>query len=352
MANPAGSANLDLLGDGLASDVERSLHDALEAGAVFPAGSDPLGIFRNTLAESIRDIENHERGLLLQRFLLQGPYEDGGTVPAEMVSQRLSDDDTAVATAFIFGFMVNSFKGALMELLACAPCLRLVRSLQERGRLAGSERLYVGDSVLAASRGSAGFAKGADFHILTLERSGRELTDIAVAGVAEVKSYSLSQRRIRRQLGRHLRRALLGLRVGDDEVPPGRIHVGDGQNRTLRIAVVPSSWKLPRTLAVEEIEGRKLLYVEEPEPRDEDRIRRTTKDEWRIVLRWSQEAIAAAAYEVTFWYMEKVGEVIYRSDVPADWSEMTPAEAGRNAVKMMLYYAILRALPGVNYICA
>jgi hypothetical protein len=36
-------------------------------------------------------------------------------------------------------------------------------------------------------------------------------------------------------------------------------------------------------------------------------------------------------------------EVIYRSGVPADWSEMTPAEAGRNAVKMMLYYAILRA---------
>jgi len=46
---------------------------------------------------------------------------------------------------------------------------------------------------------------------------------------------------------------------------------------------------------------------------------------------------------MTFWYMEKVGEVLYRAGVPDEWSEMTPAEAGRNAVKMMLYYAILRA---------
>jgi hypothetical protein len=49
---------------------------------------------------------------------------------------------------------------------------------------------------------------------------------------------------------------------------------------------------------------------------------------------------------MTFWYMEKVGEIIYRTKgdrpdpKPKDWEEMTPAEAGRNAVKMMLYYAI------------
>jgi hypothetical protein len=40
--------------------------------------------------------------------------------------------------------------------------------------------------------------------------------------------------------------------------------------------------------------------------------------------------------------MEKVGEVIYSRGVPREWSEMTPAEAGRNASKQMLYYAILR----------
>ena len=55
-----------------------------------------------------------------------------------------------------------------------------------------------------------------------------------------------------------------------------------------------------------------------------------------------QEALAAAAYDMTFWYMEKVGEVIYAQGLPRDWSDMTPAQAGRNAAKMMLYYAILR----------
>lgn len=30
----------------------------------------------------------------------------------------------------------------------------------------------------------------------------------------------------------------------------------------------------------------------------------------------------------------------YRDGVPKDWSEMTAAEAGKNAIKMMLYYAL------------
>jgi hypothetical protein len=45
---------------------------------------------------------------------------------------------------------------------------------------------------------------------------------------------------------------------------------------------------------------------------------------------------------MTFWYMEKVGEVIYAKSIPKGWEDMTPAEAGRNAVNVMLYYALLR----------
>ena len=45
---------------------------------------------------------------------------------------------------------------------------------------------------------------------------------------------------------------------------------------------------------------------------------------------------------MTFWYMEKIGEVIYSKSMPKGWEEMKPAEAGQNAAKMMLYYAILR----------
>ena len=45
---------------------------------------------------------------------------------------------------------------------------------------------------------------------------------------------------------------------------------------------------------------------------------------------------------MTFWYMEKIGEVIYSTSMPKEWDKMSPAGAGRNAVKMMLYYAIPR----------
>jgi hypothetical protein len=69
----------------------------------------------------------------------------------------------------------------------------------------------------------------------------------------------------------------------------------------------------------------------------------TGVNEWRIILPWSYEALAQAAYDMTFWYMGKIGEIIYSQSIPKEWSEMTPAEAGRNAIKMMLFYAIMRS---------
>jgi hypothetical protein len=51
--------------------------------------------------------------------------------------------------------------------------------------------------------------------------------------------------------------------------------------------------------------------------------------EWRVTLRWSKEALDAAAYGMTFWFMEKVGEVIYSSGVPKGWSEMSPPKRAR-----------------------
>lgn len=66
------------------------------------------------------------------------------------------------------------------------------------------------------------------------------------------------------------------------------------------------------------------------------------EDAWYVTLRWSKEALAAAAYELTFWYMAKVGEAVYARGIPDGWHNMTPAEAGQNAAKIMLYYAILR----------
>ena len=111
----------------------------------------------------------------------------------------------------------------------------------------------------------------------------------------------------------------------------------------LRIAVMPSDWKLPRSFRFVDTKSGKFLEMEQSKPkREDDEISQIGNSEWLVTLRWSREAIAEAAYAMTFWYMEKVGEVIYSNNMPKAWKKMTPAEAGRNAAKMMLYYAILR----------
>ena len=113
----------------------------------------------------------------------------------------------------------------------------------------------------------------------------------------------------------------------------------------LRITVQPSDWRPPRTFRFENTERGRLLRVDETvTPPEDDQVTNLGDDRWHIILKPSKEAIAQAAYEMTFWYMEKVGEIIYSDPdaMPKGWQEMTPAEAGRNAAKMMLYYAILR----------
>lgn len=86
-----------------------------------------------------------------------------------------------------------------------------------------------------------------------------------------------------------------------------------------------------------------MLHVDAGEPpRKDDEITQMGDNEWRVNLRWSKEALAEVAYGMTFWYMGKIGELVYSKTVPKGWEEMTAPEAGRNAAKMMLYYAILR----------
>ena len=339
----AGTVGFDLVGSDLGSDMESSLSAALAGGAIFPEGNDPLVIFRKTLALSIVDIETHPRGRLFQEFLLKGPYENSGEIPAELEKQRLSDAETGSVITFIYSYMVNCFKGAITELLATSACMNLMKRLQRIGQLRSKARLYIGDSVEVYRPSGKGLLKGGDQHILIAdEKSGRN-SSIVVAGVTEVKSYIPSQRQLHEQLDRHLRRAKHGLRVNGVEYSEKKVKIGYGPDcRVFRLFVVPSAWKLPRTYRFENLETGRLLHVETAKPLKDDEITKVGDDEWRITLRWSKEALAQAALEMTFWYMSKVGEVIYSKSVPKAWKKMKPSEAGRNAVKMMLYYALLR----------
>jgi hypothetical protein len=197
----------------------------------------------------------------------------------------------------------------------------------------------VGDAVSVPLLRKPDFAKGADMHILVLEDSGRGTT-IRVVGVVEVKSYALSSARLFGQTGRHVQRAARGMRIGDKVYDAGQVRIGcRGDGVVLKVGVVPARWPLPRTF---HFGGQHLMVDPATPPQQQSPPVSSGENKWRITLRWSHEALAQAAYEMTFWYMGKIGEIIYRDGVPQEWSEMTPGEAGCNAVKMMLYYAILR----------
>jgi hypothetical protein len=339
-ADLAETVGFDLLGPGLSEDVNAALKAALSGGVIFAEGDDALVIFRKALAGSIRSIESHPRGRLFQEFLLKGPYEDVGDIPTALIGQRLSDADTATAITFIHSFMVNCFKGAVTELLAAKACLQLMQRLQRDGELPPEARLYVGDSVGVRRATAQGLLKGADQHILAQDATTR----ISLLGVTEVKSYFQSEGRLREQLDKHARRVKQGLRIAGIDYAADKIDAGWGKPpRIVRIAVVPSDWKLPRTFRFETSETGRMLRVDERQPpRTDDEINQTGDDDWRIQLRWSKEAIAEAAHEMTFWYMGKIGEIIYSKSLRNGWEHMTPTAAGRNAAKMMLYYAMLR----------
>jgi hypothetical protein len=307
------SVGFDLIGSDLGKDVESALQVALAGGAVFPDGTDPLFIFRQALSASIRDIESHPRGRLFQEFLLKDPYEDAGEIPMELVGQRLSDAESASAITFIYSHMVNCFKGAVAELLAAKACLHLLKQLQQKRKLPADARLYVGDVVGVHRAKGKGLLKGADLYVLIEEHRPDAVSSITVAGVTEVKSYIQSKSRLRKQLDQHVRQAKRGLRVDGVDYPAERVNVGyERDRRVVRIAVLPSDWKLPRSFWFEDSESGRLLHVDRGEPpRIDDEITQIEDNEWRITLRWSKEALAEASYEMTFWYMKKIGEVIY-----------------------------------------
>lgn len=332
--------DLSQLPEHLARDIEDSLATALAGGAVFAQDADPSSIAQSALSAAVRDIETHPRGESLRRFLTVGPYHDGGEIPLGF-EDRLSDEETAAVIAFLYSHTVQTFQGALAELLAAGPCLRLVETLQEEGRLPEKARLFVGDTVLAGASGRYGRFKAADFHILVEDEPTRTIT---VAGVVEVKSFRRSRRRLDLQLAEHLARVAGGIIVRGIAYPPDQIRMSWDGRTSIAVRVVPDRWSLPRSFRFEEVDGGTFLHVEPPiPPNAEDLVKAVGPGKWEITLRWSQEALAAVALEMAFWWMEVFGEVLYADGVPPEWCELSPAEAGRNAAKMMLYYAILRS---------
>ena len=325
--------------EGLIDDVHASLEAGIAAGAFFEDDGGPDELFDAAARRATTAIESKDNGDLLPRFLSVGPYVDSGRIPPEVTAEYMSDGEVAAAIRFIHSSAINAFQGALAEMLAVGPVARLAQEV------AGAEapRVYVGDTVKAHLLRRNGWAKAADFHLLSM--GGAKGEGITVRGVVEVKSYAISTERLWLQVEKHLTRACLGLQVQGKKYAGGRVAVGGGADGLAQIVVVPDTWKLPRSFRFETKGERSFLVVDPPTPpAAKDRIELLAPNRWKVTLRWSQEALADEAYAMTFWYMGELGRLLYAErGVPAEWSEMTPEEAGQNAVTMMLYYAILRA---------
>jgi len=328
-----------MIGAELAEDLLESVATALRLQAVFPEGDKLVAIFRNAIVEAITNIE--ERSALLRRFLRHGPHVDGEEPARGPDDPRLTDDETSSVITFVYSHIVNCFQGRLAELLASGPCAQLLRDHVTAGCFPASARLYVGDSVMLSDESKRVRRKAADMHIMSREAGAGRI----VHGVVEVKSYSPGMKRLWSQLARHVYRIRTNAKVTVREDGARSVVPASCAETVIAVAVTPATWKIPRTFSLVPHGDGTRLEVDPPvPPTKEASVSQEGLDRWRIVLPWSREALAAAAYEMTFWYMEKLGEVIYTDGVPQEWGGTTPAEAGRNAAKMMLYYAMLRPL--------
>lgn len=332
------------------------MSSALRCSFVQIAGDKTVwGVFKQSLDAAIRDIEEHPRGKLFRRLIEYGPHhpDDSESLTSNGKS-TLFDPECGMCVQFIFSHMINRFKGELAELLSIEPCLELVNKHLKERILPGTVNLYFGNIIkqrrrtrIADGRSNVqwgSFAKGADGLIVEKRKSQNTKSKhrLNIHSVIEVKSMSLSTKKILAQIKNHILRLKGGLKLGEMTWASNQINF----SRILHIIVVPSMWKLSREWqSVKKEQGRTIVLPEPSKPPIGTHIEKLQPNLWKITLAWSQEALNQAAYEMTFWYMSQVGKHIYaKKRLPKGWEDMTPEEAGYNSIKMMLYYFPLRYL--------
>jgi hypothetical protein len=313
------------LGPHLREDLHRALCDAVEAGAVFPCRTTPLAIFHSTVSEAIGSHAERLKNLL----------EDCDVAGSERAGAA-NAEDYYWAVRFAVSRAVTAIQGSLAELLAVGPLVQLVGELKMARRIPGATQIWVGDSIMAPRSKGTALAKAADVHLLVTSSTRKRAT---LVGVAEVKSYRCSQKKVIRQLANHLSRASHTVVTQSSGRKHGR-YSDRLVDRPLKISVIPSSWRLSRHFHFRSRGNRRALIVSPPRPAASAIAIVNAPDQWKIVLRWSNEALADAAFEIFLWCLGRLGEEVY-SHRPSPWSDMSPAEAGQNSVKMALYYAIL-----------
>jgi hypothetical protein len=329
----------------LASSVEHSIKVGLRCPWTTLVARSSSAVFDCSLKAAIRDIECHPHGQLFQRLILHGPAHG---LPLQQAPLGLSDQECATSVEFIYSHMINRFKGEIAELLAIAPTVNLSAKLLRDGVLPEQLHLYWGEVVWEpplnyakpGARNVVAFKKGADG---LLVQRGR---NVKILGAAEVKSMRIPRQAILSQIEKHFERLKAGLRLADKTWPGKNVKCASGgpNAERIQIIVMPSHWKISREYAIVKAKtGDLLQFPQQIRPPVTTRTRQIEKSTWEITLSWSVEAIAQAAYEMTFWYMAEVGKRVYRkNNLPDTWSYMKPEQAGLNSIKQMLYLILNR----------
>ena len=334
----------------LARGIVHAIETGLQQPCVHLNGETVWQVFKASLEAAIRDIETHPRGKLFRRLLEYGPPDAHSPIMSASDGETiLSDPECTEGIKFIFSHMVNRFKGELAELLSIEPCVCLVKQLQQAGRLPAKIALYFGDTIAERRRirhadGSrwGEYVKGSD-GLLVEELPPSPAADtptLNIRGLVEIKSMPKSESKLIAQLERHAQRLQGGVMLAGKPWEPAQVSCP----APIVIMVVPSSWKISREWQREDTtDSWRQIFPDPIEPPVMTAFKEIQPDRWMITLAWSKEALEQAAYEMTFWYMSQVGQVIYsKKPIPQEWQGMSPEEAGYNAIKMMLYYVIYR----------
>lgn len=314
-------------------------------------------VFSKSLNSAIRDIEEHPKGKLFKRLIEFGPpyFGQSETLISDNTT-NLSDSECATCIEFIYSHMISRFKGELAELLAIQPCSVLINNLKKSGRLPIETELFYGDNILERSHKKnnknediwSSYLKGADGLLAhnVIEDSSKENNRLFISGLIEIKSMPKSMNALNKQINKHIERLNGGLKLGKnewnyDEIIFPKMVINSGESTAfVKIMVVPATWKLNRKWEFKNLKVKRVLL---PPELDVPPVRTISEellsDIWKITLSWSKEALDQASYEMTYWYMSQVGESIYKNKaLPKGWEDMSPKEAGYNAIKMMLYY--------------
>jgi hypothetical protein len=330
MSDALAGADFRVLPPALRTDVRASIAEGIDAGAAFGCSETPSAVFRQAIEAALAADESR------LGFLLSGVEADGSHSDFE----GCTVEQYASAVRLAVSRIVTALQGALAELLAIGPCCQLLRECQVAGHIDAGARLYFGDSVLVPRRDGS-MAKAADLHILTQDPSSGVLE---VVGVGEIKSYLCSRSRIRRQLDKHLARLREGhASLAAVSAHKRALHAVRVAREPLRVTVLPASWHLPRDYEIVRTHSESQLLGRSRRPEPAAFVGGSAAD-WDVILGWSHEALAEAAFGILHRQLGRIGATTYGPSRPSPWPELTAEESGRHAAVMMLYYALLQRL--------